>query len=113
MHQIFQIRSKNLPVKANFSKQYSDEDCVVKECQDKDSQKELFHCIYLESKNIVSLNSHEYGDVNDRNVELQSRVAQIIFENFKAGKSTSLQIETRRQHVIRDNSTVLDLEFDE
>lgn len=84
MRQIFQIRSKNLPVKANFSKQYSNEDCVVKECQGTDSQKGLFHCIYLEPKNIVSLNDLEYEDVNGRNVDKQSRVTQIVFEKFQS-----------------------------
>ena len=70
-------------MKANFSKQYSDEDCVVKECQGTDSQKGLFQCIYLEPKNIVSLNDLEYEDVNGRNVDKQRRVTQIVFERFQ------------------------------
>ena len=108
MRQIFKIRSKTFQVKANFSKQYSNKDCVVKECQGKDSQKELFHCIYLEPKNLVSLNDLEHEDVNGRNVDKQSRVTEIIFE-----KSTCLQIATQRHQAIRDNSTLLDPEFEE
>ena len=69
-------------MKANFSKQYSDEVCVVKECQGKDSQKEIFNSIYLEPKNLVSLNALEYEDVNDRNVDKINSMAQIIFGKF-------------------------------
>ena len=41
-------------------------------------------CIYLEPKNIVSLNDLEYEDVNGRNVDKQSRVTQIVFEKFQS-----------------------------
>ena len=71
-------------MKANFSKQHSDEYCVVKECQGTDSQKGIFHCIYLGPKNIVSLNDLEYEDVNGRDVDKQSRVTQFVLEKFQS-----------------------------
>ena len=63
---------------------YLKEDCVVKECQGKDSQKELSNCNYHEPKNLVSFNYLEYEDVNGRIVDEQSRVTHIVLEKFQS-----------------------------
>ena len=44
--------------------------------------KGLFHCIYLEPRNIVSFNEDE--NFNGRNADKQSRVTQIVFGKFQS-----------------------------
>ena len=84
MQQIFQLRSRNLPLKANFPNQFNDKRCVIPECSDQDSQKDLFHCKYLDPKNILMERSIEYEDLFSNDVKKQVLVMNILYKKYNS-----------------------------
>ena len=84
MCQIFQVRSKNLLLKSNFSSQFDNKDCVVEECGGEDSQEGLYSCEYLEPLNIVTREDIRYEDIYGNDVYKQQIVTQIIFQKYKS-----------------------------
>ena len=71
MRRIFQLRTRNLPIKRNFPNKISDLSCVVPECDKEDSQAELFKCPYLEPKYAVGQRDIEYEDLFPNSVVRQ------------------------------------------
>ena len=85
MRRIFQLRSRNLPIKRNFPRKYSNLKCVVSECKKEDSQPELFRCPYLEPKQpIISQNGLEYEDLFSDSIEKQVLVTRILYGKFES-----------------------------
>ena len=95
MCQIFQIRSQNLPVKANFSHQYKDTNCVVEKCNGEDSQEGLFYCNFLAPKNMIVRNQVEYEGIYSDDLNQQLEVARIVYQKFKSREKylTSLNVK--------------------
>ena len=84
MCKIFQIRSRNLPVKCNAPGRYDDRKCVVTECNGEDSQRDLFSCRFLEPINMLTADSFPYDDIFSNDVNKQVRVTQIIFQKYQS-----------------------------
>ena len=86
MQQIFQARTRNLNLKKNFPNKFSDIKCVVPECDDDDSQKDLFDCRFLEPKQQVMTNGArvEYDDLFSDCVEKQVLVVQILNKKYQS-----------------------------
>ena len=84
MRRIFQLRTRNLPIKRNFPNKISDLSCVVPECDKEDSQAELFKCPYLEPKYAVGQRDIEYEDLFSNSVEKQVLVTQIMYEKYNS-----------------------------
>ena len=82
MRRIFQLRTRNLPLKRNFPNQHKDLSCVVPECNKDDSQVELFKCSYLEPKNTIGQRDVKYDDLFSDSVEKQVLVTRILYEKF-------------------------------
>ena len=84
MKQMFQIRSRNLPLKDNFPNQFSDRNCVIPECAGQDSQRGLFHCNYLEPMNIILETGIEYEDIFSNNVSKQRCVMKVLYQKYES-----------------------------
>ena len=84
MQKIFQLRSRNLPVKKNFPNCHSDTKCVVTECQDEDSQEGLFLCKYLGPWNQVIERNTKYEDIVLDDVIKQMQIVKIIDQKFQS-----------------------------
>ena len=84
MRRIFQLRTRNLPMKRNFPNKHTDLSCVVPECDKEDSQAELFKCPYLEPKNAIGQIGVTYEDLFSNSVEKQVLVTRIIYEKYKS-----------------------------
>ena len=84
MRIIFMIRSRNLPVKRNFSKQFPDTKCVIPQCQGQDSQIHLFYCECIDNTNIIStLHTSEYSDIFSENIIKQTLSMQILMKKYE------------------------------
>ena len=84
MRRIFQLRTRNLPLKRNFPNRYSEWSCVVPECDKEDSQSELFKCEYLEPNNMIGKGFLNYEDLFSNSVEKQVLVTSIIYEKYQS-----------------------------
>ena len=84
MQKIFQLRSRNLPVKANFPRMHDNIKCVIPECNGEDSQKGLFFCEYLEPMNQVIDQYIQYEDIFTECVEKQKLVVNIIDQKYES-----------------------------
>ena len=84
MQQIFQLRSRNLPIKANFPNQFNDKRCVIPECSGQDSQRDLFNCKYLDPNNILMERSIEYEDLFSNDVKKQVLVMNILYQKYNS-----------------------------
>ena len=71
MQKIFQLRSRNLPVKANFPKLHDNIKCIIPECNGEDSQKGLFLCEFLDPINQISDQNIQYEDIFTDCIEKQ------------------------------------------
>ena len=84
MQKIFQLRSRNLPVKANFPQMHVDVKCVIPECTGEDSQKGLFLCEYLEPINQIIHENIQYEEIFTDCVEKQKRIVNIIDQKYQS-----------------------------
>ena len=84
MQLIFQLRSRNLPLKCNFPSQYNDRKCIVNECSDEDSQSDLYTCKFLEPLNIIKTNDLEYHDIFGDEVTKQVSMMNLIMRKYES-----------------------------
>ena len=85
MRKIFLIRSQNLQVKCNFSKQFSNKKCELVQCNGEDSQIHLFNCEFIEDNSIASIASSQlkYEDIFTQNVTNQNSVMRILMYRYE------------------------------
>ena len=84
MQKIFQLRSRNLPVKANFPKLHANIKCVIPECNDEDSQKGLFLCKFLDPINQISNQNTQYEDFFTDCGDKQKLIVNIIDQKYQS-----------------------------
>ena len=83
MRSIFQIRSRSLALKCNFSSQYPDTNCIVKICSGSDSQRHIYDCLYLNQHNdILMMSDIKYDDIFTDNVYKQTVVMRILINSY-------------------------------
>ena len=71
MQSIFCLRSWSLPIKCNFSFQYSDRKCVIEQCTGEDSQRHLYYSNCLQPENTLTSGRNTYDDIFTNNPEMQ------------------------------------------
>ena len=83
--QIFTLKSDNLDVANNFSKRYSENNCIIdKQCVGEDSQFHYYECPFMNRNTLVN-NSYQisYEEIYGEDVEKQTFVMRIIMKAFK------------------------------
>ena len=83
MRRIFNIRSRDFPVKGNFPKHYYDLKCPMFSCQEPESQMHLWSCQYLDSNNALCQLSTRYTDIFGNDVKKQELVMSIMFKRLE------------------------------
>ena len=82
--QILKIRIRDLALKGNFQKCYSDIKCPITGCNENETQYHVFQSFCVFKSNIQELsNSVLYEDIFGNDVRSQVIVASTIFENLK------------------------------
>ena len=78
MRRIYQIRSREIQVKANFPSLFQDTSCPYKGCQSEDTQSHLFYSSCFTENMQIMHNNREYEDIFGSDIDDQLEVIKMI-----------------------------------
>ena len=84
---ILGLRLRDIDLKGNFSKAYSDIYCQIPNCNEIETQRHVFYSTCIQSTNIQQQKEViEYEEIFQNNVVVQTIVARIIYANIEKRK---------------------------
>ena len=81
--EIFSIRTRNLFLKTNFPGMFSDDKCVKKLCNERDTEFHLFYSDCFKKENTIVQINLEYNQFFSNDVPKQKLIKDIIIERYK------------------------------
>ena len=87
MKRILKIRIRDIPLKCNSPKMFSDKRCLAApQCNGDDSNSHIFSCSFLESEYQLSSSVIRYEEIFSDNIQQQELVANIFFKRLEKRK---------------------------
>ena len=83
MRRIYHIRTRELPLKANYPAANKDRDCLFPGCTSEDSQMHLYQSSCFSDKTTVQCREVAYKDIFGSNIRKQIIVMQLIFSKLQ------------------------------
>ena len=81
--EIFSIRTRNLFLKTNFPGMFSDDKCVKKPCNERDTEFHLFNSDCFKKENTIVQINLDYNQIFSNDVSKQKLIKDIIIDRYK------------------------------